>query len=96
MIQRYYCNDDRAYIEDRMEVDNKEGEWVKYDDHQAEVNAVVDNFEEIELWYVIGMAGLYFVEKMRAETACSLKFHDESPDARYARVFYRKFYREKV
>ena len=72
------------------------GEYVKYEDHLAVINRVVDNFEPIELWYVKGLDGTYFVDKLEAERVCRGTFGDESPDQRYARIFFRRFYREVV
>lgn len=70
------------------------GNWVEYADHQDAINTIVDNFDLIELWYVKGIAGQYFVDKLEAERVCRGTFGDESPEQRYARIFFRRFYRE--
>lgn len=58
------------------------------------MDALVDNFEEIELWYVKGIGGTYYVNKEQAERACRAVMHDETPEQQYARIFFRRFYRE--
>ena len=60
------------------------------------LRAFNDNFELIELWYVKGIGGTYYVNKATAELACKAVMHDETPDQQYARIFFRRFYREVI
>ena len=52
------------------------------------------------VWYVAGADGddtiraVLFSTKLAAEMYARLKFPDESPDARYARIFYRSVWEE--
>ena len=49
---------------------------------------------EVDLWYVVGIGGVYYGTKIQAEAAARQAFPEESEDKRYARVFYKRFYQE--
>jgi hypothetical protein len=50
--------------------------------------------KEIVLWYARGLPGQYWETKASCEIAVREAFPDESPDKRYARVWYKEFYQE--
>jgi hypothetical protein len=54
----------------------------------------MDDFVEVQLWYVIGIGGVYYGTKMQAEVEARKAFPDEDESKRYARVFYKTFYME--
>ena len=47
-----------------------------------------------DLYFIEGIKGEYFTNKLAAETRAAKAFPHEDPDRRYARVFYRRFFRE--
>jgi hypothetical protein len=47
-----------------------------------------------DLWYVAGVKGEYFTNKMAAEVRARAAFPHESEDKRYARVFFKRFFEE--
>lgn len=46
------------------------------------------------LWYVAGVQGEYFTNKMAAEVRARAAFPHETPTDRYARVFFKRFFEE--
>lgn len=54
----------------------------------------MDDFVEVQLWYVIGIGGVYYGTKMQAEVEARKAFPDEDESKRYARVFCKTFYME--
>jgi hypothetical protein len=49
----------------------------------------------VTLWRVLGMPGVRYPSKLAAEMAARVRFPNESPDARYARVAYVRYYPEQ-
>ena len=49
---------------------------------------------EVDLWYVVGIGGVYYGTKIQAETAARQAFPDEDERRRYARIYYKRFYQE--
>jgi hypothetical protein len=54
----------------------------------------VTDLVPINMWFVEGIRGEFFTNKLAAETRAAKAFPHEDPDRRYARVFYRRFFRE--
>ena len=54
----------------------------------------MDDFVEVQLWYVVGIGGVYYGTKMQAEVEARKAFPDEPESRRYARVFFKTFYME--
>ena len=52
------------------------------------------DYFSVELWYVVGIGGVYYGTKMQAEEAARKAFPDEGADKRYARIYYKTFYQE--
>ena len=48
----------------------------------------------VDLWYVVGIGGVYYGTKMQAEVEARKAFPNEDAGKRYARVFYKTFYQE--
>ena len=65
-------------------------EWV------AQWGCEMDGLREVQLWYVRGLEGQYWMVKLNAEAAARKAFPDEGPQKNYARVWFRKFYQEEV
>jgi len=55
---------------------------------------IFENDDEVELWYLTGVPRVYFPTKIAAEAWARERFPLESPDDRYARVFYARFIKE--
>ena len=55
---------------------------------------MIDGLFEVDLWYVIGIGGVYYGTKIQAETAARQAFPDEDERLRYARIYYKRFYQE--
>ena len=53
-----------------------------------------DDLEAVDLWYVMGIVGLWYETKMQAEEAARKAFLFDDADKRYARVYYKRFYQE--
>ena len=53
-----------------------------------------DDLEAVDLWYVMGIVGLWYKTKMQAEEAARKAFLFDDADKRYARVYYKRFYQE--
>jgi len=53
-----------------------------------------DDLEAVDLWYVMGIAGLWYETKMQAEEAARKAFLFDDADKRYARIYYKTFYQE--
>ena len=53
-----------------------------------------DDLEAVDLWYVMGIVGVWYETKMQAEAEARKAFPDEGADKRYARVYYKRFYQE--
>lgn len=53
-------------------------------------------FEQVVVWYVQGMSGPEdrWLTKIDAEKAARLRFPDENPDTRYARIWFKTYFRE--
>ena len=47
--------------------------------------------ENVLLWYVVDIVGVYYGTKMEAEMEARKYFPDESADKRYARIYYKVF-----
>ena len=47
-----------------------------------------------DLWHVHGITGEFYTTKLAAEVRARKAFPEESPDRRYARVFYKRFFEE--
>jgi len=54
----------------------------------------MNGFKEVQLYYVRGLEGQYWVIKIDAEKAARKAFPDEGPQQNYARVWLRNFYQE--
>lgn len=52
--------------------------------------------KEVQLYYVRGLEGQYWLLKIDAEKAARKAFPDEGSQQNYARVWFRKFYQEEV
>jgi hypothetical protein len=52
------------------------------------MSIMIKQGDKIQLWYLSGFPGTYFVTKMEAEVACRKYFPGESEPQRYARVCY--------
>jgi hypothetical protein len=52
------------------------------------------DLEEVQLWYAVGLGGVYYGSKEQCEKEVRKAFPDEGAHRRYARVFYTTFYRE--
>ena len=50
--------------------------------------AVIDGLAllEVDLWYVVGIGGVYYGTKIQAEAAARQAFPDEDERRRYARI----------
>jgi len=53
-----------------------------------------DDLEAVDLWYVMGIAGVWYETKMQAEAEARKAFLFDDADKRYARVYYKRFYQE--
>jgi len=53
-----------------------------------------DDLQAVELYYVVGIGGVYYGTKMQAEAEARKAFPDEGADKRYSRVYYKTFYQE--
>ena len=51
-------------------------------------------FKQVQLWHVRGVTGEFYTTKLAAEVRARAAFPEESPDRRYARVFYKRFFEE--
>lgn len=51
----------------------------------------VFGIDEVELWRVVGIAGVWFPTKMAAEVAARVRFPTEDEARRYSRVYCSKF-----
>lgn len=47
--------------------------------------------QEVILWYVKGIPGVYYPTKIVAEASARISFPNEDPDRRYSRIFYQTF-----
>tara|TARA_R110000823_G_scaffold45204_1_gene116587 strand:+ start:285 stop:473 length:189 start_codon:yes stop_codon:yes gene_type:complete len=47
-----------------------------------------------DLYYIHGITGEFYTTKLAAEVRARAAFPEESPDRRYARVFYKRFFEE--
>ena len=54
----------------------------------------MDDLREVQLWYAVGLGGVYYGSKGQCEAAVRKAYPDEDPDTRYGRVFYKTFYEE--
>jgi hypothetical protein len=45
----------------------------------------------ITMWAVAGQRGVFFCNKMEAEAFARMMFPDESPERRYARIWFETF-----
>jgi len=54
----------------------------------------VHDLREVQLWYAVGLGGVYYGTKEQCEKEVRKAYPDESPDKRYARVFCKTFYEE--
>lgn len=52
------------------------------------------DYFSVELWYVVGIGGVYYGTKMQAEAEARKAFPNEDADKRYARIYYKTFYQE--
>ena len=50
--------------------------------------------KEVQLWYAVGLGGVYYSTKEQCEAEVRKAYPDEDPNTRYARVFYKTFYEE--
>lgn len=55
-----------------------------------------DDLEAVNLWYVVGIGGVYYGTKMQAEAEARKAFPNEDADKRYARIYYKTFYYQEV
>lgn len=55
---------------------------------------MIDGLVEVDLWYVVGIGGVYYGNKGYAEAAARQAFPEESEAQRYARIYYKRFYQE--
>ena len=53
-----------------------------------------DDLEAVDLWYVMGIAGVWYETKMLAEAEARKAFPKEDAVKRYSRVYYKTFYQE--
>ena len=58
------------------------------------MDEVTDEFKQVQLWHVRGVTGEFYTTKLAAEVRARAAFPEDSPDRRYARVFYRRFFEE--
>ena len=54
----------------------------------------MDGLVAVDLWYVVGIGGVYYGTKIQAETAARQAFPDEGASRRYARIYFKRFYQE--
>jgi hypothetical protein len=54
----------------------------------------MEGFKAVEMWYVRGIIGTYYETKLMAERAAWVAFPDEDSQTRYARVYYKTFFKE--
>ena len=52
------------------------------------------DYFSVELWYVVGIGGVYYGTKMQAEEAARKAFIFDDADKRYARIWCKTFYQE--
>jgi len=67
---------------------------VYYDCTTRENEMSMDDLREVQLWYAVGLGGVYYGSKEQCEAAVRKAFPDEDPATRYSRVFYKTFYEE--
>jgi hypothetical protein len=54
----------------------------------------MDDLRKVQLWYAVGLGGMYYPTKEQCEAAVRKEYPDKDPDTRYARVFCHTFYEE--
>lgn len=54
----------------------------------------VTDLVPVEMWYVQGVVGEYFTTRLAAEVRARAAYPQETPDQRYARVFFNRFFKE--
>lgn len=52
------------------------------------MSIIIKQGDKVQLWYVQGLSGAYFVTKMEAEVVARKMFPDEHESTRYARISY--------
>jgi len=55
----------------------------------------LEGLKQVQLWHIHGITGEYFATKLAAEVRARKAFPYESPDRRYARIYFTKFYKEE-
>ena len=68
---------------------------VRFDLEMMEKEIEMSNdLREVQLWYAVGLGGVYYCTKEQCEAAVRKAYPDETPAGRYARMFCKTFYEE--
>ena len=68
---------------------------VKTNESESHKGVEMEGFKAVEMWYVRGIIGTYYETKLMAERAAWVAFPDEDSQTRYARVYYKTFFKEE-
>ena len=67
---------------------------VYYDCTTRENEMSMDDLREVQLWYAVGLGGMYYGSKEQCEKEVRKAFPDEGAQLNYTRVFFKTFYEE--